>query len=113
MIKRISENEFIDILQADPYSDYTTEACQMIYRFLEETEPDFELDLAYIRGAFEESPLYEVINNHDIHIDYDALNEDEMGEFDKINQVIDQLEKKTSVLGLTCDESNHLVYLSC
>lgn len=111
MIKRISENEFIDIMQADPYSDYTTEACRMIYQFLE-TGHDVELDLAYIRGAFEESPVYQVIEDHNIHINYDALDEDEMAEYDKINQVIDQLEKKTYVLGVTCDESNHLVYLS-
>lgn len=112
MIKRISKNEFIDIMQADPYSDYTEEACRMIYESLEDIEPDFELDLAYIRGEFVESPLYQVINDHNIQIDYDALDEDDMGEYDKINQVMDYLEKKTYVLGLTCDESNHLVYIN-
>lgn len=111
MIKRISENEFIEIMQADPYSDYTTEAWRMIYQFLE-TGHDVELDVPYIRGRFEESPVYQIIEDHNIQIDYDALDEDDINKYNKINQVIDQLEKKTCVLGLTCDESNHLVYLS-
>lgn len=108
MLKRISKNEFIDIMQADPYSDYSTEACEVIFDSLEEIEPDFELDLAYIRGEFVESPVENIINDYNIEIDEDEA----LDEYEKIKQVVDHLEKKTHVLSLGGNEANNIVYIN-
>lgn len=108
MIQRIRKKKFVDIMQADPYSDYSTEACEVIFDSLEEIEPNFELDLAYIRGEFVESSVQNIITDYNIEIDEDEA----LDEHDKISQVIDYLEKKTYVLGLGGSETTTIVYIN-
>jgi hypothetical protein len=89
---------------------FSYEALELIYDYLEESDPDMELDVIAICCDFSEGGFLEVANELDD--DEDELTEECLGldEEDTAQLIAEKLEDKTLVLGVTSD--NSIVYLN-
>lgn len=88
-------------------NQFSYEALELIYDYLEECDPDFELDVIAICCDFSEGDFQEVANE----LDEDLIEESEgMNEEETAQLVADKLSDKTTVLGVTSD--NSIVYVN-
>ena len=71
---------------------FSYEALELIYNYLEEIDPDFDLDVIAICCDFDELTIEEIIRSYSI--DCDDVEDDEI-----FSHVMDYLEEHTSVVG--------------
>ena len=99
MIKRITfsdfRNSFHNMGRGEQFS---CEALELIYEYLEKVDPDCELDVVAICCEFQEEPWLDVIDHYEIENQKDTDNTEEFKE-----KVRDYLEEHTTVLGETDD----------
>jgi hypothetical protein len=89
---------------------FSYEALELIYDYLEESDPDMELDVIAICCDFSEGDFQEVANELDDDEDELAEECEGMDEEDTAQLIAEKLEDKTLVLGVT--SSNSIVYLN-
>jgi hypothetical protein len=73
MQQTINLSQFRDAFnRMDRGSQFSYEALELIYDYLEECDPDSELDVIAICCEFSEMSLNDVIDAYNINIDYEA-----------------------------------------
>jgi hypothetical protein len=93
MKKEISQSEFVDEFDAYNRTDnFSREAREMIYDYLEEINPDSELDVIAVCCDFNEDTVDNIASDYNIDFDEDS---------DRIEIVRDYLNDNTSVVGET------------
>lgn len=108
MKQSINLSQFRDAFhRMDRGNQFSYEALELIYDYLEECDPDFELDVIAICCDFSEGNFQEVANE----LDEDLIEESEgMDEDETAQLVADKLSDMTTVLGVTSD--NSIVYVN-
>lgn len=94
----------------DRGEQFSYDALELIYDYLEECDPDMELDVIAICCDFTEGDFQEVANELDDDEDELAEECEGMDEEDTAQLIADKLADKTTVLGVTSD--NSIVYLN-
>ena len=100
MKQTINLSQFRDEFNAIRPNQFSYEALELIYEYLEECDPDFELDVIAICCDFEEMTHQEVADSYDV----DAEEGEPLDE-----EVLTYLNRHTSVIGETSDT---VVFLS-
>ena len=80
---------------------FSYDGLAVLYEYLEEVNPDYNLDVVELCCEYAESTLDDLINNYSI--DEDGFDED-----DKLQAVIDFINNRSVVLGVT--SAGHIVY---
>ena len=94
MKQTINLSQFRDEFNAIRPNQFSYEALELIYDYLEEIAPDFELDVIAICCDFEEMTHQEIANAYNI----------EVGEDEELDEeVLTYLNRHTSVIGETSD----------
>lgn len=91
-------------------NQFSYEALELIYDYLEEINPDFDLDVIAICCDFSEGDFQEVANELDDDEEELAEECEGLDEEDTAQVIADKLSDKTSVLGIT--SSNSIVYVN-
>jgi hypothetical protein len=91
-------------------NQFSYEALELIFDYLEECDPDSELDVIAICCDFSEADFQEVANELDEDEDELAEECEGMDEDDTAQLIAEKLGDKTTVLGVTSD--NSIVYLN-
>ena len=98
MIQTVNLYEFRDAFQRmGRGNQFSYEALEVIYNYLEECDPDFELDVIAICCDFEELSPKEIAESYDVDISYCESDEEIEGE------IVQFLENHTSIVGRTSD----------
>ena len=96
MKQTINLSQFRDEFNAIRPNQFSYDALELIYDYLEECDPDFELDVIAICCDFEESDYRDVFNTYSIDCDSEEPTEEEVKD-----AVIAYLYDNTSVIGQT------------
>jgi DNA-directed RNA polymerase sigma subunit (sigma70/sigma32) len=106
----LSKDEFRFQMNQIRPDNFSYEGQGMLFDFLEEIDEDMELDVIAICCDFTESNFQEVANELDE--DEDEITEECYGldEDETAQKIAEYLENKTTVLGVTSD--NSIVYLN-
>jgi DNA-directed RNA polymerase sigma subunit (sigma70/sigma32) len=106
----LSKDEFRFQMNQIRPDNFSYEGQGMLFDFLEEIDEDMELDVIAICCDFTESNFQEVANELDE--DEDEITEECYGldEEETAQKIAEYLENKTTVLGVTSD--NSIVYLN-
>ena len=104
MIKRITLNDFRNSFhEMCRGGQFSYEALELIYDYLEETEPECELDVIAICCEFQEEPWLDVIDHYDIQ-DCEENKEGLDGLDENLkNKIRNYLNNNTSIIGETWD----------
>ena len=96
----LSFEDFRDAFRAHNRLDtFSYDGARILYDYLEEMDPNYELDVIALCCEFCESTLAEIIEENALEIDPE----------DAASEVLDWLEDRTAVLG-TYDDGNCIVY---
>jgi hypothetical protein len=99
MIQTVNNSDFHNAFNAmDRGNQFSYEALNLIYEYLEELDPNMELDVIAICCDTSESSVEQIIR--DYSIDCDGVEDDEIDA-----HVIAYLDDHTTVLGQTSDGS--------
>ena len=104
MYKKINLSQFRDAFHDMGRGEqFSYEALEIIYEYLEQSEPECELDVIAICCEFQEEPWLDVIDHYDIQ-DCDENEEGLNGLDDTLkNKIRTYLNDNTSVIGETFD----------
>ena len=104
MYKTISLSQFRDAFhKMERGEQFSYEALEIIYDYLEQSEPDCELDVIAICCDFQEEPWLDVIDHYDIQ-DCDENEEGLNGLDDHLkNKIRKYLNNNTEIIGETDD----------
>jgi len=98
MIQTINLSQFRDEFQAIRPNNFSYEGLEILYDFVEEMMPNFELDVIALCCDFSEASIKELIATYDI--DLDGIEPDEID-----GAVLDYINDRSIVLGVTYDGS--------
>ena len=106
MIQTINFHDFRQAFEnMDRGEQFSYEALELIFDYLEECDQNMELDVIAICCDFTEGNFQEVANELDDEIDLETVGLDEE---ETAQKVADYLSEKTTVLGIT--SNNFIVY---
>ena len=97
MVQTITFSDFVDAFRAyDRYDSFGYQALRVIYDYMEEVSPEFELDVIAICCDFNTEHHKDIADNYSIDLS------DAEGDEDTEKQIVlDYLNDNTSVLGQT------------
>lgn len=84
-------------------NQFTPEALRALYDYLEETDPDYELDVVALCCEYTEEDIADLVER--LCIDTEDMDADEI-----VEAVLDELNRETSVVGAV-DGGARIVYL--
>lgn len=94
----VNSSMFHDTFIGSSYeNNFSYEARELIFEYLEEVDPDTELDIVAIACEFSEDSIQSLVSSYDI--DVDGLDEEEQKE-----AVKDYLQDNTTFLGFSTDD---------
>lgn len=101
----IDQYQFSDLFeQYNRSNNFSREARELIFEYIEEIDPNAEVDIIAICCDFREDDVYSIADNYRIAIDRETMDDEEVYQV-----VLDYLSQCTTVVGSTyC--ATHLVY---
>ena len=103
MKQTINLSQFRDEFNSIRPNNFSYEGLEILFDYLEEMDPDLELDVIALCCDYSESTIDNLIQDYDI--DFDGVDPDEVDE-----TVLDYINDRSIVLGVCFDGS--IVYLN-
>ena len=105
MLMTITLSDFrTEWAKSSRYQSFSYEGLEILFDFLEETTPDYDLDIVELDSTYAESSLEDLINDYGY-----ALDKDEEDGEPTLEDFLELLENKTTVCGVTSDDK--VVYI--
>lgn len=99
----LTQSDFRDAFRSMGRNDqFSYEGLGLLFDYLEELDPDYELDVVGLCCEFSESSVDQIAADYDIDVEG-------LDDYEKRDVVIEELEQNTSIVGETSDGS--IVYL--
>jgi hypothetical protein len=105
MIMTLSLSDFrTEWARSDRKNSFSYEGLEVLFDFLEETHPNYDLDIVELDSAYTEATPEEIAKDYSYTLDIDGLDDEEL-----FKTVLEFLENKTTVAGIT--EQGTILYM--